>query len=339
MKNKRNKRQLTNYNKGITLIVLVITIIVLLILAGVVISTLTGNNGLLQKATDAKISTTEAEGLENIQLAVMASQDKDGINTTSLAKNLSKINGLTDTNNQAITENTEITLPKSIKLNNVKYNIKEDGTIKKSLLPAEYQQVEYIESTGTQYIDTGIIPDTTLDKMEVDMAITKNKTDFTNIIGYGADDGGFYVGVRNGIYIFGTSNDYTSTGSYTLNTKIKFELDAKNKQFKCYDINGQIVSQKNNFNVRALTQNITLALFAWRNSNGIIPRQGYFKIYSYKYYNNDELVQDLIPCLDRNGTPCMYDTISRQIFYNSGTGTFGYETEDGTYVAPSPTNN
>ncbi len=40
--------------KAITLIALVITIIALLILAGISIATLTGNNGLLSKATSAK---------------------------------------------------------------------------------------------------------------------------------------------------------------------------------------------------------------------------------------------------------------------------------------------
>lgn len=48
-------------NKGITLIALVITIIVLLILAGVSISTLIGNNGILTQAQNSKKTTTEAE--------------------------------------------------------------------------------------------------------------------------------------------------------------------------------------------------------------------------------------------------------------------------------------
>ena len=72
---------------------------------------------MLQKTENAKNKTIEAEGLERIQLAVMASYDNRGINTTSLAENLSKINGLTDTNNQVMSENTVITLPKSIMLN------------------------------------------------------------------------------------------------------------------------------------------------------------------------------------------------------------------------------
>ena len=43
--------------KGITLVALVVTIIILLILAGVSIATLTGDNGLLNRAKDAKIAT------------------------------------------------------------------------------------------------------------------------------------------------------------------------------------------------------------------------------------------------------------------------------------------
>ena len=56
-------------NNGITLIALVITIIVLLILAGVVIATLTGDNGILTKAGDARNASTEAEIKEKIKLA------------------------------------------------------------------------------------------------------------------------------------------------------------------------------------------------------------------------------------------------------------------------------
>ena len=51
-------------NKGITLIALVITIIVLLILAGVAISMLSGENGILKKAAEAKTKTEEGQKQE-----------------------------------------------------------------------------------------------------------------------------------------------------------------------------------------------------------------------------------------------------------------------------------
>ena len=59
-------------NKGITLIALVITIIVLLILAGVSIAMLTGDNGILTKATEATTATDLAEVLERVNMELNA---------------------------------------------------------------------------------------------------------------------------------------------------------------------------------------------------------------------------------------------------------------------------
>ena len=60
--------------KGITLIALVITIIVLLILAGVSIAMLTGQNGILTQAQSAKTTTEDKSAEEKIKLAVMAAR-------------------------------------------------------------------------------------------------------------------------------------------------------------------------------------------------------------------------------------------------------------------------
>ena len=60
--------------KGITLIALVITIIVLLILAGVSIAMLTGQNGILTQANNAKTSTANKSAEEKVKLAVMAAR-------------------------------------------------------------------------------------------------------------------------------------------------------------------------------------------------------------------------------------------------------------------------
>ena len=75
--------------KGITLIALVITIIVLLILAGVTIATLTGNNGILGKANDAKTQTEQAKEDENLKIAIAGSYGTDGkLNLKDLKENL-----------------------------------------------------------------------------------------------------------------------------------------------------------------------------------------------------------------------------------------------------------
>ena len=64
----KNKK---NLNRGITLIALVITIIVLLILAGISIAMLTGENGILTKADKAREETERAEIIERVKLEIL----------------------------------------------------------------------------------------------------------------------------------------------------------------------------------------------------------------------------------------------------------------------------
>lgn len=106
--------------KGITLIALVITIIVLLILAGVSIAMLTGDNGILTQATKAKTNTTAAEAADKINMAINAeyasiladeklSGDADAI---------AKTNGITTTDfditpGTTVTEATVLTIKPS----------------------------------------------------------------------------------------------------------------------------------------------------------------------------------------------------------------------------------
>ena len=63
-------------NKGITLIALVVTIIVLLILAGVSIAMLTGDNGILAQSRKAKTDTANAEAVERINMELNAMRAK-----------------------------------------------------------------------------------------------------------------------------------------------------------------------------------------------------------------------------------------------------------------------
>ena len=63
--------------KGITLIALVITVIVLLILAAVTIGAITGNNGIIGQANDAKLQTEIAEEKEILGIATINAMGKD----------------------------------------------------------------------------------------------------------------------------------------------------------------------------------------------------------------------------------------------------------------------
>ena len=123
MKNKL-KEQL-KINKGITLIALVITIIVLLILAGVTIATLTGDNGILTKAQNAKEKNAQKTVEEQINLAVQASRINEGlvIDKDILEQELTN-NGI------EITKSENDELPWTVKKDGYVYTISENGEVK-----------------------------------------------------------------------------------------------------------------------------------------------------------------------------------------------------------------
>ena len=81
-------------NKGITLIALVITIVVLLILAGITIAALRGDNGILTRAKEAKEKTEKGNIIEQVNLAIMTAttegSDNDGRKNKDRSRKLRK---------------------------------------------------------------------------------------------------------------------------------------------------------------------------------------------------------------------------------------------------------
>ena len=93
--------------RGITLIALVITIIVLIILASVGIAMLTGENGILKKASTANERTLEAEYEEKIKLAILGARDNNGNFSKELLNDELKkygLSGKTDENGTTTVE-------------------------------------------------------------------------------------------------------------------------------------------------------------------------------------------------------------------------------------------
>ena len=143
--------KLKNTNKGITLIALVITIIVLLILAGVAIATITGENGILTKAVAAKEKTSEAEAKEVVQLEAMGSIDDNGkFNIEYFKTNVKKNLGLTDTD---IVDNGN-----TVTVTYKGYDVEIDKTTGELVLPLEPTEVGKIV-TGKNKIYTNTTDD------------------------------------------------------------------------------------------------------------------------------------------------------------------------------------
>lgn len=101
--------------KGITLIALVVTIVILLILAGVSLNLVLGNNGIVNKAKDAKEVTARARAEESVALEVAGSYGIDGkIDMPLLNENLKHIKDLTY-NGEALSDTNQIeSLPTTV---------------------------------------------------------------------------------------------------------------------------------------------------------------------------------------------------------------------------------
>ena len=115
--------KVSDHEKGITLVALIVTIIVLLILAGVTVATLTGDNGLINKSGEAKAATENSALREELEVAVLSSFKKGSLKYNLLKEKLDKIQGLT-----YVTENPT-SLPLRVKLKDQEFKIRSDGSI------------------------------------------------------------------------------------------------------------------------------------------------------------------------------------------------------------------
>ena len=134
----------SNSSNGITLIALIITIIVLLILAGVSISMVIGNNGILTKATKAKTETNTSTSQEELQMEINALAI-DYYNSNSTASNLRAYlkEKYKDSNNNEYENFNKIK-------ENLKNNYNKDATINTSGIEITYDSITFtIDENGT----------------------------------------------------------------------------------------------------------------------------------------------------------------------------------------------
>ena len=161
----------TKEAKGITLIALVITIIVLLILAGVTIATLTGDNGILGKANDAKTQTEQAKEDENLKIAIAGSYGTDGkFNLKDLKDNLENQGIDYDKNNTGF--------PLEVIVNGEKKKIDANGNVTVKL-----ESVADSKTNGTVFKDTTTLEDTYGNQVKVPKGFKIANDSATDVIG------------------------------------------------------------------------------------------------------------------------------------------------------------
>ena len=174
-------------------------------------------------------------------------------------------------------------------------------------LPYGYSQVEYIESTGTQCIDTGIIPVPNI-RIEVDFLLTSAQST---------------GGIVSAELSWPTNLCSIDAWAYRYGTKYQSHTLTANKLYSVVMDNG--VFTENGVTVftgsGAVSTTIPLTVFAVNRGSS----QNEFvkaRLYSAKIATNGTVVRNFVPCLNPSGVPGLYDTVSGGFFGNIGSGTF-----------------
>ena len=185
----------------------------------------------------------------------------------------------------------------------------------------EYETLNYIASTGTQYIDLDLKP-TSNTRVECDVQVYEWSS-FATIFG-----------CRN-------ASSQTASQAYSINVpdantfRSDYFGDSKSVSVNSHLNRVEIIKNKNvvsitgdNENASIINANTTgestynLYLFAMNNvgSASLFVKA---RLYSCKVYEGDMLIRDLVPSKDANGTIGLYDKITNIFFTNKGTGIFG----------------
>lgn len=178
--------------------------------------------------------------------------------------------------------------------------------------PAYDVQVEYLSCSGTQYIDTNIIPDSTTQFVIDGRYTVAGLTDVNNGI-MASSSGRFHIGIYNRYFHFGVRSSWKNV----------VVQDTVRHTFELYG-NGIAKLDGTSYTISTSAiqaQSISLYLFA-RNNGSSISYNNYFEVYSCQIYKNGNIVRNFIPVRKEN-EGYMYDTVSKRLFKNLGTGSFG----------------
>ena len=238
--------------KGITLIALVVTIVVLLILAGVSVNALFGSNGIIEKAKEAQNKMDEAkendlEGINEltnwIGNQVNGTTDDNKSNTLKSYEDASKENAVYTDN-----ENAKVTIPKGFKVSDVAATANSDGeqTVSKGLVIQDKDGNEFVW-IPVEYTATGTLDENGLDNGFKNVFNTnrnnnsryeepytkgygengeKEKSDYVNMMKSVQENKGFYIGRYEAGSVDENGNNVARTATTTTTNKVVVKRDA-----------------------------------------------------------------------------------------------------------------
>ena len=205
----------------------------------------------------------------------------------------------------------------------------------KNILPSGYTRLEYLESTGTEHINTWL-KTTGSQKIGLDVLATSWANmnyvfGSENAAGNVAFSMNYFDGYGTaGRYRYGSQAAYFQMNAHQLDVRYRYVFD-ENVVYR----NGEVAQflEDFTFTKEEFTSERELKLFTcWHPGSGLFKAAGK-RVYSFSVFDKAAgvLLLNFIPALDETGAPCMFDTATRKAFYNAGSGDFIYPSTTATY--------
>ena len=186
------------------------------------------------------------------------------------------------------------------------------------ILPKEYTEVDYIEGTGTQYIDTGIYG-----SLDIEIKIQATNNNYSGQLLGDITTSNQAISCNFGVNNVG-SRFGDKAANASLNTFITYNVPFILKENK----NGIYINdiQRIAFNTETdFTTTNTLLLFNRNSNSGATTASWKGRLYYCQIYDGDTLIRDFIPCYRNSDVKVgLYDLISKSFFENAGNGYFTY---------------
>lgn len=190
----------------------------------------------------------------------------------------------------------------------------QNGLILIPSMPTDYTPLEYIEGTGTQYINTGVIP--------------TQSTSFSF---------GIYMKEITGACIIGciVNNDNNDYRIFNYNNQIYWDMQSSRligatnsflaNEYINFDVGNNYVKKNGatvltGTTISSFTGDCPIQILRDNPTGSSTCAKG--RVYYLKIYNSGTLVRNMLPCKNESDIVGMYDTVEKKFYNNNGTGTF-----------------
>ena len=224
-----------------------------------------------------------------------------------------------------VTDDKDITNGKSVRITydkGFKYELVDSGKCKVYYRKSDYfdndgngyTMVEYLESTGTQYIDTGYKPNGNT-AVNLKFKTEEKINQYAFLFGSRGSDRknqfGVFYNTSNNIYYarYGDATDY-GLGNYS-NSLTRINLGEG-----IYEFNENRISVSG-----SIEETNNIYIFGM-NTGGEFASASSYKLYGFTITENGDMVRNYTPVIDSDNKPCLFDKVEKKCYYNQGTGEF-----------------